>query len=367
MYPLAEGMFAPRNQWYVAAWSSEVSRQPMERWILDEPIAFYRKEDGGVVALDGRCPHRSYPLGHGFVVGDNLECAYHGIKFRPDGSCAEIPSQAAVPKTCRVRSYPVAERWQWIWIWPGDPALADESKIPDHFEIGLSDPKNDCAGGYYRNVQGRYMLMHDNLFDLTHFGFLHRATFGAGTNMGEMKPQHSHGPGWVETRFDQQDIESPPFALALFGGIERVNRKFGLRFYLPCLHAGTDRVFKVGPDGADGEELGAIMIYHAVTPATRTSSHYFVAFGHSWESEIPDLSRMIVMQAEAGLDEDVLASARIETMIAHQAGRPSELLLRADEIAVRGRRLFEESIRAEQAEPPEAALKSAVAFTPRVA
>ena len=50
MYPLAEGLFAPRNQWYIAAWSHEVTRQPMERWILNLPVAFYRTEGGEAVA-----------------------------------------------------------------------------------------------------------------------------------------------------------------------------------------------------------------------------------------------------------------------------------------------------------------------------
>ena len=92
MYPLKDGLFAPRNQWYIAAWSSEVGRQPIERWILDQPVAMYRREDGAPVALHGRCPHRSFPLGRSRVDGDNLQCGYHGISFRPDGSCASIPT-----------------------------------------------------------------------------------------------------------------------------------------------------------------------------------------------------------------------------------------------------------------------------------
>ena len=39
MYPLGKEMFAVRNAWYVAAWSSEIKRQPFERWILNEPVA----------------------------------------------------------------------------------------------------------------------------------------------------------------------------------------------------------------------------------------------------------------------------------------------------------------------------------------
>ncbi|ANB71766.1 hypothetical protein [Paraburkholderia phytofirmans] len=64
----------------------------------------------------------------------------------------------------------------------GDPAFADESLIPDHFDIGLSNPEYKCIGGWYKPVPGRYMLMHDNLFDLTHLGYLHRNTFGGGAD-----------------------------------------------------------------------------------------------------------------------------------------------------------------------------------------
>ena len=99
MYPLPEGCFAPRNQWYVAAWSKDIGREPIERWILDEPVALYRRESGEPVALHGRCPHRSFPLGKSRVFGDNIACGYHGIQFRPDGSCAGIPSQRIASPT----------------------------------------------------------------------------------------------------------------------------------------------------------------------------------------------------------------------------------------------------------------------------
>ena len=46
--------------------------------------------------------------------------------------------------------------------------------------------------------------------------------------------------------------------------------------------------------------------------------------------------------------EDVSASTYIEEMIEKVGGRPGELLLRADSVAVRGRRMFEKLIRDEQ-------------------
>ncbi len=53
MYPLPDDYFAPKHLWYLAGWSSQIGREPTERWILDEPVALYRKEDGTAVALEG--------------------------------------------------------------------------------------------------------------------------------------------------------------------------------------------------------------------------------------------------------------------------------------------------------------------------
>ena len=87
----------PRNQWWVAARPREVTTTPLDRRILNDRIVFYRTEVGKAVALSGLCPHRLYPLAQGRVVGDAIECGYHGFRFRPDGRCSHIPSQDTVP------------------------------------------------------------------------------------------------------------------------------------------------------------------------------------------------------------------------------------------------------------------------------
>jgi phenylpropionate dioxygenase-like ring-hydroxylating dioxygenase large terminal subunit len=77
-----------RNAWYVAAWDREVSKEkPFARTLLNEPIVFYRQSDGTPVALEDRCCHRHAQLSLGVVVGDNLRCSYHGLKFDAAGAC----------------------------------------------------------------------------------------------------------------------------------------------------------------------------------------------------------------------------------------------------------------------------------------
>src|SRR5437588_10765396 len=88
--PYADGRIGanyPRNQWWVVATSSEITREPRQRWVLDLPVVLYRREDGGPVALDDRCPHRWAPLSKGWLDGDELVCGYHGLRFAPEGNC----------------------------------------------------------------------------------------------------------------------------------------------------------------------------------------------------------------------------------------------------------------------------------------
>src|SRR5258708_9087875 len=80
-----------------------------------------------------------------------------------------------IPRSARVRSYPVVERYHWLWIWMGDPALADPAKITDYH--WLDDP-NWGAKGQYLHVKGNWQLVVDNLLDLTHLAFVHETTIG---------------------------------------------------------------------------------------------------------------------------------------------------------------------------------------------
>ncbi len=179
MFPFPAGMTFPRNQWYVAAWSRELGHEILGRTLLGQPVVLYRSEAGQPIALDGRCPHRRFPLANGRREGDNIVCGYHGLTFNTSGKCVRIPSQERVPDSYCVRTYPVCEKWSWIWIWMGDASLADENLIPDHSKLPvLNDEWLSVIGGLEK-VNARYTAMHDNLLDLSHLTFLHDDTIGS--------------------------------------------------------------------------------------------------------------------------------------------------------------------------------------------
>ncbi|CRM38089.1 Toluene-4-sulfonate monooxygenase system iron-sulfur subunit TsaM1 [Pseudomonas sp. 37 R 15] len=345
MYPLAENMFAPRNQWYLAAWSSEISRKPMERWILDNPLVFYRKENGEVAAIDGRCPHRHYPLSAGEVVGDNLRCGYHGLTFSPNGECVSIPSQPTIPNACHINSYRAVERWKWIWVWPGDQALCDESLIPDHEQMDLDKPEFNIEPKGYFLLKSRYMLMHDNLLDLTHLAYLHSTTIGD-REIAEANLERSQTEWTQSCKSIVSAVDPQPYFKKLMGWNASVDRRWGSTFYAPSLHFIHEDFYAPGQSPEQGHSsLMRGRIFHAVTPATKDTSHYFFASGRD-KSTGEDLETLIRAVTPV-LDEDIFAVEEIERMIKTSEKELKDVLLRADANCVAGRRLMERMIMAD--------------------
>ena len=166
-----------RNCWYMAGWSRDFGRDELKAvTMLNEQIVIYRKNDGGLVALQDRCCHRFAPLSLGRIENDDLRCMYHGLKFAPSGKCIEIPGQSKIPPQACVRAYPITDKYSGAWVWMGEPALADESLIPDF--VGIDDPRWAMLPGRM-DYNANYMLINDNLLDLSHIPFLHRYSLGA--------------------------------------------------------------------------------------------------------------------------------------------------------------------------------------------
>src|SRR5262249_60399645 len=76
---------------YPAPTSTELGAKPLARPICNEPMAIFRAKDGTAAVLTDRCPHRKAPLSAGEVVGNDIQCGYHGIRFAADGACTHVP------------------------------------------------------------------------------------------------------------------------------------------------------------------------------------------------------------------------------------------------------------------------------------
>lgn len=161
--------------WYVACLSTELRRKPLARVIWDLPIAVFRGEDGSVGAFVDRCPHRSVPLSFGEVVGNSLQCGYHGWRFDKEGNCLAVPGsggEPAHPARCAT-ALPVVEQQGFVWVWP-DPTRPPEGE-PFRFKVAddpsyLTVRKEVAAPGTLHSVL-------ENALDVPHTAFLHRGLF----------------------------------------------------------------------------------------------------------------------------------------------------------------------------------------------
>ncbi len=335
MYPFRDGSFAPYNGWYVAAFAEDVTHELMGRTILNQPIVLYRKEDGHAVAVGGRCPHRHFPLAKSCLKGDQIVCGYHGITFGPDGRCTDIPSQQSVPGSYRIPTYPLVEHGMWLWIWPGDPDLADPALLPDLHEIDYSSAGMLARPFYTYEVGCRYQLLNDNLLDLSHLGYLHGTSIGTPENASTPE-ELSKRPGFLRSRRHIRNAPSPASAeaLGLYSG--RIDRMIGLDFYLPGFHAGIGETAFPEDHAQAGERITFSRIYHAVTPATPDTCYYFMGMATPDGAGLDKTKEYLV----SVIAEDIFASEEIEKML-KLVGHPKELMIKSDQNAVESRRMLQ--------------------------
>jgi vanillate O-demethylase monooxygenase subunit len=235
----------------------------------------FRKESGDAVALEDRCSHRSFPLHKGKLIGDTVQCGYHGLVFDCSGKCIKVPGQGQAPATAGIRSYPVVERWGWIWIWMGDAALANDTPLTDfHW---LDDPAWGAkAERLY--IKSDYRLILDNLLDLTHLTFVHAGTIGTAANVEQARVKNDLAEKSVTVTRWMIDIEPPP-TYSRAGFIGNIDRWQILNFEPPGfvnLYAGA---VDTGTGAPEGNRRGGVGLrnLNAITPETATTSHYFWA------------------------------------------------------------------------------------------
>lgn len=345
IYPIDTEQPWPRNQWWVAANASEVTRTPMERTILGEPVVLYRTEAGDPVAMAGVCPHRGYPMVKAKVVGDALECGYHGFTFNCDGACARIPSQDKVPPNWKIRTYPAVQRWEWVWIWTGDPALADPSKIPDPWCVDKPGWRSVVAERH--TLQSRYTLLIDNLFDLSHLNFIHgnlvgdvmavvkttvQMTEAEGAFRLIRRVNHAPWTDYFSFMFPHKSAEAQPVYTEVFSD-----------YYGACLTVTGGPFYFQEPR----VRLGEKNFLHAITPETESTTHYFGDVTRDFRLDDAAFDGAAVASYLAVRQQDLDALAFVEPNAGRFIMTRQELSALQDAGGIRVRRLLAAQIESE--------------------
>jgi nitrite reductase/ring-hydroxylating ferredoxin subunit len=343
MYPFKYESSIVRNRWYMAAFSKEISREPMERTLLDKPVVMYRKEDGTPVAMYGLCPHRYFPLAKGRVEGDAIVCGYHGFTFADNGDCIDIPSQGAGAKFCQP-VYPLEERGPVCWIWMGDLEKCDTNLIPAYHEFGLEQPDWHYSSENYFHLEGRSQLLVDNLMDLTHLPYVHHHLPGGESMARTAMETEERDASYRIVRSGK--VPWTPFFDFIFGkdaaykGLAEFNVLSD--FYGPeFIRTGLPTITSIEGDADVPDALGTLCILHAITPETETTTHYFGFATRNFRQGDEELDRFWLESDNTIRQQDVEAINAVEARLDVAAQLQKELLAVADRPASQARARIE--------------------------
>ncbi len=332
----------PLNAWYIAAWSHEVGRREiLARTVCNNPMAMWRKADGQIAAVDDACWHRLAPLSLGKIVGDEIECPYHGLRFDGKGACTFMPSQDSISPNARVRFFPTLEKFRFVFVWPGDPEKADPALVPD---LHWNDDPAWAGDGKTMFAKCDYRLFIDNLMDLTHETFVHATSIG-NPAVAETPLETSHGERMVRVQRVMQDIDAPPFWRAQLGKPGNVDRWQIIDFEPPCTIVLDVGVAPTGTGALAGDRSQGVngRVLNSITPETDTSCMYFWSLVRNYKLGDQSLTTQLrEANARIFVEDQIVLEAQQRAI----ALRPEMPLrhLNIDAGSMRARRLIEQMI-----------------------
>lgn len=305
----------PLDTWYVAAQSKELCDKPLARTLLNQPIVLFRTADGKVNALVDRCCHRQLPLSCGTIEANGLRCGYHGLLFDGIGKCIEIPGQEKIPRKAQVDAFHVVEQDDLVWIWFGIEDHKEPMTAPPHYPYH-SAPGFVFDGDVY-HYDAPYQLVHDNLLDLSHLGYVHLHTIGgdAKTHMNAQMDVTTEGDSVKVVRY-MRNSTPPPTYKAAYPFKDKIDRWQQIEFCPSHLKIWTGAV-DVNTDAVDDPNRGGFHMrgLHCITPETAESCHYFWTMATNPATNIEEIKTKVVDQTRFTFDEDkVVIEAQFKNM-----------------------------------------------------
>ena len=293
-----------KNAWYVAAWKSEITTELQQIMVLGEKICIFRTAGGELVGLEDACPHRKLPLSKGRIKGETVECGYHGLTFDCAGQCVWAPGAGRIPSEARVHAYPLAEKYGLVWIWMGNPALADPADI---FEIAhYGDPDWGINRGAAMELECNYLLMCDNLLDPTHVAWVHEGSFGQSATKDTPLRVTKTEDGVIVHRW-MMDVEPAPFYKKVVGFEGNCDRLQHYEVRFPS-HALVKAVFTPagtgGPDGALHDDVFIMDSYNFMTPTTDGQTRYYWFQLRNIRPDDAALSQLMSDDVQKAFEED---------------------------------------------------------------
>lgn len=339
----------PLNCWWVAATVEEVGRTPIARSMLEQRLVMFRTSSGTPCALMDRCPHRWTPLSRGTIIGDEVVCPYHGFRFNDRGACTYVPTETRPPKALKVRSYPARDHGPFVWVWMGDPAIADPDLLPS---ITSPNDAPDLRIAGHQVINCGYAAIHENLADAEHPRYLHRDSF-----KNHRSTLFTHRMSGVmdispkQVTFLSRCDDVPPSSYeSLLLGIDKnqgIDSFMTSTFTVPGCFSVEATIMNRAPAPGMPEQVSGYYLWCS-TPISSNSCHFWWVLtydhAHRVRREVAEIWEKAIQE-----DIDVLEAIQGSIDWSKECEGATEILVASDRPAAAVRRILRKAVQAEDA------------------
>jgi phenylpropionate dioxygenase-like ring-hydroxylating dioxygenase large terminal subunit len=147
-------------------WALGTKKTKASRMFGGNKLVMFPGKNGETKVIDDTCPHRGAMLSKGKVVGDCIQCPYHGWLFNGDGRLIHVPTSNIVPKKSDVMSYPVEELYDFVWSVPEDSLVS-----PPLYPTMEGEGWHMVTGSH--EVKGNWIDWVANATDISHINYVH--------------------------------------------------------------------------------------------------------------------------------------------------------------------------------------------------
>jgi vanillate O-demethylase monooxygenase subunit len=231
----------------------------------------------------------------------------------------------------------------------GNPGLADPALIPD---FGVMSHPDWSWRGERLEVEGSYLLVLENLMDLTHLPALHVTTLAdTAIPPGEIPVDYRIEPHGIGVDRWVLDTPVPPYfrLLAKFGKEERVDRWMNTVFTPPSFVRIDIGAARSGTGARHGERSQGVTTWNlnAITPESERRSHYFWAQAQNFGQEDASISELDFQLVHTAFQEDLEMIKGQQRNIDLAPAAP-RLNLASDRAGIQAVRMIERLIREER-------------------
>jgi len=185
------------ESWHAVAFSSDIARKPKRILFFGQPVVLFRA-GSPAAALHDRCPHRLVELSKGKVVGEEIECPYHGWRFNAAGTCTAIPGLTGAVPSYHVPRLKTFEKDGVLFISKGEP-----DQVP---YLHCAEGQKTVIRLVRSSTETKMVDAAENILDATHTHFTHKGLLrGLSSKRQLVRVDMTGGPGWVEASYTGEE------------------------------------------------------------------------------------------------------------------------------------------------------------------